>query len=194
MKGVSELAAQPPRPSLDTADDRTLVGRAIDGDIRSFEVLVRRYGPLMRAYATRVLGSTDETDDVVQEAFITAWQRLDELQDASVVKSWLMRIVSHKGIDRVRARREHGDLDTIDLPVPDHATPPRIAEAHSQQEALSQALSGLPEQQRQCWVLKEVAGYSYDEIAEQLQLPASTVRGLLSRARKNLMTEMEAWR
>jgi RNA polymerase sigma-70 factor (ECF subfamily) len=193
-RGVSALAASSPRPSLEAADDRTLVGRAVDGDVRAFEVIVRRYGPLMRAYATRVLGSNDETDDVVQDAFITAWQKLPELQDAAVVKSWLMRIVSHKSIDRIRARRDHGDVDTVDPPAPEASTPPRVAEARSQNEALSHALSQLPEQQRRCWVLKEVAEYSYDEIAAQLDLPVSTVRGSLARARKNLIREMEAWR
>ncbi|MCU1407780.1 MAG: polymerase subunit sigma-70 [Glaciihabitans sp.] len=148
----------------------------------------------MRAYATRVLGSNDETDDVVQESFITAWQKLPDLADPSVVKSWLMRIVSHKSIDRIRARRDHDDVDLVVLPTAENAGPERRAEAQSQKEALSQALARLPDQQRQCWVLKEVAEYSYDEIAQQLDLPVSTVRGSLSRARKNLMKEMEGWR
>lgn len=181
-------------PSLVDADDRSLAGRAADGDVRAFEVLVRRYGPLMRAYATRVLGSNDETDDVVQESFITAWQQLSTLSDPGVVKSWLMRIVSRKSIDRIRARKLHVDIDDHEQEAPTEATPPRIAEARSREEALSRALAAMPEQQRQCWILKEIADYSYDDIARELDLPTSTVRGLLARARKNLIREMEAWR
>lgn len=182
------------RLSLDAADDRTIAGRAADGDLRAFEVLVRRHGALMRGFATRILGSTDETDDVVQEAFIVAWQQLPTLEDPAVVKSWLMRIVSRKSIDRVRARRQHIDIADHDLPAPDSASPARQAEARSREEALSRALSALPEQQRQCWVLRELAEYSYDDIARELRLPASTVRGLLARARKTLMHDLEAWR
>ncbi|RFA23345.1 RNA polymerase sigma factor [Subtercola boreus] len=181
-------------PSLSQADDRTIVGRAADGDVRAFEVLVRRYGPLMRAYATRVLGSNDETDDVVQESFITAWQQLSTLTDAGVVKSWLMRIVSRKSIDRIRARKQHVDIDDFEQEAPRAHGPERIAEAHSREAALSRALRAMPAQQRQCWVLKEIAEYSYDDIAAELDLPTSTVRGLLARARKNLMREMEEWR
>ena len=184
------------RPSVDltSAPDRTLAGRAADGDVRAFEVLVRRHAPLMRAYATRVLGSNDETDDVVQEAFITAWQQLPTLSDPGVVKSWLMRIVSRKSIDRLRARKGHADIDDYEQPAPAELTPPRVVEAASREAALSSALAALPEGQRQCWVLKELAEYSYDEIAHELDVPVSTVRGLLSRARKNLIREMEEWR
>lgn len=90
---------------LATADDRIIAGRAADGDVTAFAVLVRRYGPMMRATARRILGSTSEVDDVVQEAFITAWDKLDQLEDPRKVKAWLMRITSHRAIDRVRAAR-----------------------------------------------------------------------------------------
>lgn len=180
--------------SLADADDRTLVGRASDGDVRAFEVLVRRHGPLMRAYATRILGSNAESDDVVQDAFVTAWQQMSSLDDGRAVKSWMMRIVGNKSIDRLRARREHGDIDDHDPRAPIEQSPAHVAESRSQEEALSQALAALPELQRQCWTLKEIADYSYEEIAEQLDLPTSTVRGLLARARKALTREMEAWR
>lgn len=191
MTGMPESAA---RVALQHADDTTLVERAADGDVRAFEVLVRRYGSLMRAYARRTLGSSDEVDDVVQETFVTAWQTISRLEDPAKVKSWLMRIVSRRCIDRIRARRFHDDVDDTDVAAPDEHTPPRIVEAASRREAANLALQNLPEQQRRCWLLKEVAGYSYDQIGEELDLPASTVRGLLSRARKNMITQLEGWR
>ena len=182
------------RPRLESADDRTLVGRASGGDVRAYEVLVRRYSPLMRAYAIRILGSNSDADDVVQDALITAWNSLSTLQDAGVVKSWLMRIVSHKSIDNIRARRSHVDIDDIEPAAPGAVIPENMAVAKSGEDALSRALDTLPLLQRRCWVLKEVSVYSYDEIASKLDLPVSTVRGLLSRARKNLIGQMEEWR
>jgi RNA polymerase sigma-70 factor (ECF subfamily) len=179
---------------LAEAPDGVLAGRAVDGDVRSFEVLVRRHGPLMRAYATRILGSTSESDDVVQEAFITAWDQLPTVKDLSAVKSWLMRITSHKAIDRIRARRDHAPLEDWDVEAPDSDTPHRRAEAASQWEMISQVLGRLSETQRQCWLLREMGGYSYDEIAEELKIPPSTVRGHLARARRKLVEEMEEWR
>ena len=179
---------------LDAAADQVLAERAADGDLRAFDVLVRRYGPLMRVYATRVLGFNDETDDVVQESFITAWQQLGTLEDGSAVKSWLMRIVSRKSIDRLRARRAHVNIEDTDAPAPENTAPHVVAEVESQTEALARVLADLPEDQRRCWTLRELAEYSYHDIASELHLPLSTVRGLLARARKTLLREMEDWR
>ena len=183
----------PGRESLGDADDRTIASRAADGDIRAFEILMRRYGALMHTYAYRILGSTAETDDVVQEMFITAWQELPTLENVAAVKSWLITIVTRKSIDRLRARRDHDDIDEVEVEDSSDG-PEETAAATSLDEALSQALSELPEDQRRCWVLREVAGYGYTEIAEQLDLPVSTVRGLLARSRRTLVREMEAWR
>jgi len=179
---------------LGDAADGIVAGRAADGDEDAFGVLVRRYGAMMRASAARILGGVDEADDVVQDAFITAWQQLPGLENPAVVKSWLMRIVSHKAIDRIRARRPQTDIADEDPAASESNAPPRIVEARSELEALSEALSSLPEQQRECWTLREVSGYSYEEIAEELGIPVSTVRGLLARARRFLIVRMEAWR
>lgn len=188
------MQVQPGRVVLEDADDATLAERAADGDVRAFEVLIRRYTPLLRAAARRTLGANDEVDDVVQDAFITAWQRLDSLHEPAKVRSWLLRIVSHRCIDRIRARRHHDDVTEIEVGDDPAAGPERIIEARSRVDAVEQALDQLPEQQRRCWVLKEVLEHSYDEIAEELGVPTSTVRGLLSRARKNMMTLLEGWR
>lgn len=179
---------------LNQATDLMLVHRAVDGDVRAFAVLVRRYGPLMRVYASRILGSTDESDDVVQESFISAWTQLHTLEDGSAAKSWLMRIVSRKSIDRLRARRQHVNIEDTDAVAPEEHAPHAVAEAESQAEALARVLAHLPDDQRRCWSLREIAEYSYGDIATELNLPVSTVRGLLARARKTLLREMEDWR
>jgi RNA polymerase sigma-70 factor (ECF subfamily) len=182
----------PGRDSLSEADDRTVASRAADGDIRAFEILMRRYGSLMNAYAARIVRPAD-AEDVVQETFVTAWQDLPTLENLGSVRSWLITIVTRKSIDKLRARRDQESLD--DHEIEDTADGPEAsASASSLDEALSQALSDLPEDQRRCWVLRELAGYGYQEIAEELGIPVSTVRGLLARSRKTLVREMEAWR
>lgn len=182
------------RDPLDAADDRIVAGRAADGDTAAFAVLVRRYTPMMRAYARRILSGTADVDDVVQDAFITAWGQLPKLDDPGRVKSWLMRITSRKAIDRIRAERPQVDLDGVDLPALEVSDPPRRAEARAGVAALSDALQHLPALQRECWVLREIGGYTYEEIAEELGVPLSTVRGLLARARKDILVRMEQWR
>nr|WP_314844770.1 sigma-70 family RNA polymerase sigma factor [uncultured Microbacterium sp.] len=188
------MAAERYRDALEHADDRIVAGRAIDGDVAAFAVLVRRYTPMMRAYTQRMLNASSDVDDIVQEAFVTAWQRFSELDDPGKVKSWLMRIVSRKAVDRIRALRPVLDVDDIDRAAPSHGTPERLAEARQGVAALGAALGELPAAQRECWVLREMGGYSYDEIAEELGISVSTARGLLARARKYMIVRMEAWR
>lgn len=186
------MVSLPGRDSLSDADDRTIASRAADGDIRAFEILMRRYGSLLRVYAARIV-RPDDADDVVQDTFVTAWQELPDLENPAMVRSWLTTIVTHKSIDRLRAGRDHDSIENHDFH--DQADGPAdVASASSLDEALSLVLSSLPEDQRRCWVLREIAGYSYSEIAEQLGLPVTTVRGLLVRSRKTLVREMEAWR
>ncbi|WP_307852634.1 RNA polymerase sigma factor [Glaciihabitans sp. dw_435] len=192
--GVATGGSSASRSALADAPDATLTARAADGDVAAFEVLVRRHGPVMRAYAAKLLGSTQESGDVVQETFILAWKRLPEVADGSVVRSWLMRILTNKTIDRIRARKPHVDIDEWDAPAPATQSPAHIVEVRMQFDALSAAVNALPQMQRECWVLKEIGGESYAEIAEHLSLPLATVRGALARARQTLLHEMEAWR
>lgn len=157
-------------------------------------MLARRHGPLMRVYAARLLGSDIESDDVVQESFLTGWRRISELESPAYIRAWLMRIVTRKSIDRIRVRRDHDDVQAWDPAGPATMAPDRVVEARLQLDAVWQALDRLPADQRQCWLLREVAEYSYQEISETLGIPISTVRGLLARARRFVLREMEAWR
>lgn len=184
-----------PGDDLVGADDRILAGRAADGDTAAFGVLVRRHTPIMRAYVRRILGSgSADVDDAVQEAFVVAWQRLPTLEDAGKVRGWLLRIASRKALDHVRRSREEADLDAVsDLPSL-YGVPQAAAQTWAQISALGGILDDLPPAQRHCWTLRELGGHSYEEIAEYLELPVSTVRGLLARARKMVVMKMEGWR
>ena len=194
-EGGAAITTDDPRPDpLLDASDATLAARARDGDIHAYEVIARRHGPLMRVYAARLLGADADSDDVVQDAFLTAWRRLADLENPAQIRNWLMRIVSSKSIDRLRARREHDDIDAWDPPARRSQTPDRVVEARLQMDAMWSALERLPLDQRRCWLLRETAGYSYSEIAEALGMSVSTVRGRIARARAFLITEMEAWR
>ena len=179
--------------TLAEASDGILAQRAADGDAAAFGVLVRRHGPFFVAFATRLTGSRADADDAVQEALITAWDKLDELTEPESVRAWMLRIVSRKATDRLRSRRPVADIDELELPATVDG-PESQTVAHSQLEALRGALATLPEEVRTAWLLREVGGYSYDEIAEQTGVPAATVRGRLARARRALLDLMEEWR
>jgi RNA polymerase sigma-70 factor, ECF subfamily len=181
-----------PMSALTAAPDALLAARAADGDQVAFGVLVRRHAPFLVAFATRLTGSRADADDCVQEALITAWQRLPELADPEKVRSWLTTIVSRKATDRLRRRKPTDEIVEDAIVALDD--PERSAVRSSQLEALSRVLRDLPEEQRIVWVLKEVSGYSYDEIADQVGSSTATVRGRLARARKNVIDGMQEWR
>ena len=178
---------------LTTASDALLAERSADGDSAAFAVLVRRHGPFLRAFATRLTGSAADADDVVQEALIAGWGQLDSLADPAKVRAWLASIVAHKATDRIRARRPVDELDDQRAELVERG-PEYRAITSSQLDALGAVLDALPEGQRQCWVLKEMGGYSYEEIAEQTGTTVAVVRGRLARARETVIAEMEVWR
>lgn len=178
---------------ISAASDAILAQRAADGDAAAFGVLVRRHGPFLRAFAIRLTGSVSDADDVVQDALITVWNQLSTLDDPSKVRAWMTSILSRKATDSLRSRRSSDELDE-EQPSDDEQGPENRALASSQMEALSAVLARLPEGQRQCWVLKEMGGYSYEEIAERLEMSTVTVRGKLARARATVVKEMEVWR
>lgn len=157
-------------------------------------MLIRRYGPHMRAYAARILGHGDgEADDAVQEAALQAWQRIDRIEDPERVRNWLFRIAANKALDRLRRRHPHLDLEAVvesaaDRPVHD------LVEARIQVRELARIVQELPDAPRAVWVMREIGGASYAEIADATGLSPSTVRGALARARQRVLEQMEGWR
>jgi RNA polymerase sigma-70 factor (ECF subfamily) len=180
---------------LPDLDDATLVARARDGDVRAFEVLVLRYqAPLFRL-AARMLDDRWEAEDVVQEALVTAWRRLADLQDGAAVGGWLFRSVTNRCLSLLRARRVPADADLAALPdVSAGASPGRAAESGAAMDAVRVALGRLTPEQRAAWLLREVHDRSYAEIAEVLGTTPTAVRGRIARARADLAEAMQPWR
>ncbi len=179
---------------LAAAPDGILVARAVGGDVDAFDHLLHRHTAIVRAYVYRIVGTLSETDDVVQEAFLIAWRQLPTLRDPAAVKAWLMKIASREAYAHLRRRPSHDTLDGFDRAAESGLLPEAAAIRNAQLHALSEALNALPEPQRRCWLLREVGSLSYTEIAEEMNLPVSTVRGNLSRARASITIQMAGWR
>ena len=187
------------RPDVGTAQledttDGVLVDYAVEGNEAAFEILVRRHQPLMRRYAQGLLGSNAEADDVVQESWIIAWQKLSTLRDCACLNSWLMRVVQNRSMDRLRMRPS--STLPLDDNTPDtlHNGPVQVVEMLLRSDALFQVLASLPANQRRAWLMRGGSGFSYLVIAGKLGVPVSTVRGLLARSRHTLAREMARWR
>ena len=108
------------------------------------------------------------------------------------MRSWLTTIVSRKATDRLRSRRPTEQITDDAVIVTND--PERAAVTSSQLEALSKVLRTLPDDLRIVWILREVSGHTYDEIADEVGESVATVRGRLSRARRTVLERMEEWR
>jgi len=176
-------------------NDRDWVRSAQEGDEEAFAQLVRRHsGGLHRAVA-RVLADDSEAWDVVQMAFLKAWQRLDRYDPRYSFSTWLYRIGTNLAIDLLRSRssreRTHkaGTEHRLRLVGAGEATGSR-AEIHEADRILSEVVEVLTPQQRSAFVLREMHGLETAEVAEVLGCSATTVRNHIFQARKALRREM----
>lgn len=186
----------PDRSSVAAIDDVTLAVRAQQGDLRSFEVLLRRHQQAMYRVALRVLGDPGDAEDAVQEAFVACWRSLDSYRGDAAFSSWLYRIVTNRCLTMIRSRRRHptSPLDDSERTVAQPgASPERAAETDAEMAAVAGAVAALPVEQRICWVLRENDRLGYDEIAHIVGATPDAVRGRIHRARQTLARHMQAW-
>jgi RNA polymerase sigma-70 factor (ECF subfamily) len=174
-------------------DDATLVARARDGDVAAYEQLVLRYQGQMFRLAMRMLASRGDAEDVVQDVFLMVWRRLGQLQEDAAFVGWLYRMTTNRCLNVLRARRPMADVDLAEQAATT-GQPDRAAEVGAQLTALTGALAKLTAEQRACWLLREVHGRSYEEIAEALDTTGTAVRGRIARARAQLAEMMAPWR
>lgn len=184
-----------PDPAADL-DDATLVARARDRDVGSFETLVRRYERRIYTLSLRMLGGANaEAQDITQETFLTAWRRLPDLESDDAFGAWLYRTATNRCLNLLRRRRPTAELDDDSAPSAGdaHGDPQRSAENRAAIAALTTALADLPDRQRACWLLREVHGRSYAEIAALVGASTASVRGRIARARAQLAEVMTPW-
>lgn len=195
-----------PERAFGGVTEATIVGRAQDGDLVAFEQLLRHYqGPLFRL-AYRLLGDRGEAEDALQDTMVQVWRKLPGLMEPLVFRSWVYQIMTRRCLSLLRTRSRRGvdpvaadELAELDAGSRGGAgkggsDPSASAEIQAQLQGLNEVLAQLPEDQRVCWVLRELHQLSYAEIAYAMNLSASTVRGRLARARQNLARGMDAWR
>ena len=187
-------AGGPSSPECDNLDDATLVVRAREGDITAFEALVRRYRVPVYRIAVRILTDPGSAADTAQEAFITAWRRVHDIKAEQAFAAWLYRITVTRALSAARARQKQVPLDETTAGPDRSPGPEEHAMAGGLSTALRCALNHLTPAQRACWILREMEGMSYEEVANILHTTPGAVRGRLHRARPQLAEELKAWR
>jgi RNA polymerase sigma-70 factor (ECF subfamily) len=173
------------------SDDASLIAATLDGDGAAFGRLVGLYQDRLYNSLVRVTGSADDADDIVQDAFVQAYVKLDSFRGSSAFYTWLYRIAFNLAMSRARREHKAVSLDGIKAaagnePVDGQPTPETSAQRREHAKLLHDALAELSMEYRTILVLREIDGCRYDEIAEALELPIGTVRSRLFRARMQL--------
>lgn len=167
--------------------DAELVGRVLSGSDAAFAELVERYDDLLSRHAQRMLGRPDEAEDVVQAAWIKAYRRLRQCRDPERFGAWVFRIAANACKDALKAeRKEVVPMDSVaDLRNPGD-DPEEGALREEQRRHIAAALDRLPAEQREAFLLKHVEGWSYEEMAERLEVGVSALKMRVHRARDEL--------
>lgn len=177
-------------------DDSVLLGRAQQGDVPAFEQLVERHRGQVFGLASRMLNSTDDAAEVTQEAFLAAYRHLPEFRGDAAFGSWVYRIAANFALMRLRHRKVAGEIEEPEGSpnfnergslIDSVADWGRDAEGQTLdaelRKAIEQASRGLPEEYRQVFVLRDLEGLPYDEIATLTNTSLAAVKSRLHRAR-----------
>jgi RNA polymerase sigma-70 factor (ECF subfamily) len=188
--------------SAPTVSDEELVARATAGDQESFNQLVVRWERPIYALAYRTLGREDDARDVVQEAFLRAFRGLKGFKGQAKFSSWLYRITLNLCRDWLRRQRrapivqvtDSSGEDVVDIaeqmPSPAESVEELVAR-REMSAAVARAMAELPEEQRTAILMKEFHGLTFQEIADALDCPLSTVKTRLYQGLSVLRRRLE---
>ena len=184
---------------METTSDEQIVARALAGDVDAFGEIVRRWERRIFALTYGILGREEDARDATQETFIAAFRNLSGFRGDAKVSSWLHRIAVNQCITRQRRVKVRGETSLegqaedngAQFAAPMHESPARIVEGRERTEAIRRAVSALPPELREVLVLKEFEELTFQEIADTLQVPLSTVKSRLYTALKQLRLRLE---
>lgn len=190
--------------------DMDLIARCRDGDREAFRQLVEQYERRVFNIITPLIGDPEEADDITQEVFIKVYRSLSSFRGTAQFSVWLYRITVNLCLDRLKHRRRRPEAVSLDrlleqaegeLDVLFRDSSPDAAETLDQarlQHTVQAMLNTLTPEHRLVISLKDLEGYSQEEIAAILNCPVGTVKSRLTRAREALKERLrpfyEAWK
>jgi RNA polymerase sigma factor (sigma-70 family) len=179
-----------------------LATRARGGDAEAFGALIELHGRAARRVALVALGNAADADEAVQDACLTAWQRVASLDDPKAFRAWLLRITWRKALDRRRSltrwvRRlatshadEAGASDPWDLVTEDAPDQEDALLTRERDRAIARVIRSLPEKLRDPFLLAATGEHPYEEIARLLKVPVGTVKWRMFEARRVIKAKL----
>lgn len=177
-------------------EDMDIVARCRRGSREAFDILVEKYYRKIYNLAYRFVGDSEEANDLAQEIFAAAYQNLKKFRGDAKFSTWLFQIATNRGKNKFKylkrrgffANRGHAEGDEEREPlqreIPDTSPNPEAALAGKQiQKIVQDAINELEPDHKEIVILRDIEGFSYDEIAKMLNLPEGTTKSRLHRAR-----------
>jgi RNA polymerase sigma-70 factor (ECF subfamily) len=186
--------------NTDMMSDEEVVKQVIAGEIRLFEILMRRYNQRLYRVARSILGDDSEAEDVIQDAYVRAYTHLNQFAGQAKFSTWLTKIAVHEALARVRWRSRFigidsaskSERDSMSISMSKTRDPEQQALARELSLVLEAAVDALPETYRSVFMMREIEGMSTDETAECLDISEEAVKTRLHRARALLRKEIYA--
>jgi len=185
----------------DSRADQALVERVQGGDKAAFDLLVLKYQHKVINLISRYVHDSAEVYDVAQEAFIKAYRALPKFRGDSAFYTWLYRIAINTAKNHLVAqgrRPPKSDIDVDDAEqygisedLKDYSTPERMMQKTEIERVVVETMNKLPDDLRTAISLRELEGFSYEEIAETMGCPVGTVRSRIFRAREAIQKQLE---
>lgn len=183
-------------------DDHALVAQVLAGHREAFRHIMQRCNQRLYRVARSVVGNDAEAEDVLQEAYLQAYRKLDTFRGDAALLTWLTSIVLNAARGRLRKRHTMVDLDQVDIAQQDShivafpsrfgSEDPAVGAGRAQiRHLLEQAIDRLPPAFRTVYILREVEELSVDETAAQLDIKPETVKTRLFRARRQLRSALK---
>lgn len=183
------------------AEDSRHIKAALKGDQPSYRAIMKKYHDQVYNLLYRMVHDKDEVEDLTQEAFIKAFQSLQNFNEEFAFSTWLYKIATNNCIDYIRKKK----LKTFSIDKPIESTdgdytfeipdstfePDRSMIARQKSKALEEAVNALPEKYRQVILMRHTEDKDYQEIADELELPLGTVKAHIFRAREILYKKLK---
>ncbi|MCB0841150.1 MAG: sigma-70 family RNA polymerase sigma factor [Bacteroidetes bacterium] len=191
-----------PKVSKNTREDRELVAAAKRGEPQAFETLLKKYRKSVYYMLLKMVKNADDAEDLTQEAFAKAFNSIEKFDSKYAFSTWLFRIATNNCIDFIRKKRvqtvsidqpvEGDDGSNMKFDVRDEDLDPNEHMLKQQRKKyLNMAIKRLPEKYRILVELRYFQELSYEEVAQELEIPLGTVKAQLFRARELLNQELK---
>src|SRR3954464_13643192 len=193
------------RESRRTQDDAAVVSAFLGGEERAFQELVERYQPRLLIFIYRTIGDREKAEDLVQEVFIRVYRHIHRFDRSKKFSTWVYTIASNLAKNELRNRSRNplvlfqtikSNWEDEERPLQFEDTTARPDDLYRKRhlrELVDEATAKLPEHHRQVFVLRELEGKSYEEIAEITDCNLGTVKSRLNRARNSFAEIIAPW-